>query len=75
VNKRNRNDQGAIALVSLVLGLVVIGVAWHVAARDLVAPQYRFNMGDLVRETSCRQSDQDRCRPTLSVPEEFLSSG
>ena len=51
MNKRNRNDQGAILLAVFVLGLAVIGVAWHIVARDLLLPQHRLNMGDLARES------------------------
>jgi hypothetical protein len=38
MNKRGCNDQGVVYLGSFVLGLAVIGVAQHVAARDLLPP-------------------------------------
>jgi hypothetical protein len=47
---RNSNDQGIIFAGSLALGLGVIALAWHIAARDLIPAQDRLNMWDLTLE-------------------------
>jgi hypothetical protein len=49
MSKRN-NDQGLIFGMSLVAGLIVIGLAWHYAARDILSPQDRLDMVDLLHE-------------------------
>jgi hypothetical protein len=48
---RNSNDQGIIFAASLVAGFGLIGLAWHFAAQDLIAPQNRLDMWALVQET------------------------
>jgi hypothetical protein len=50
VTRRNNNDQGIVFLASLMAGLLVIGLAWHVAARDLLPPGDRLDMVALLRE-------------------------
>jgi type IV secretory pathway TraG/TraD family ATPase VirD4 len=50
VTRRNNNDQGIVFLASLMAGLLVIGLAWHFAARDLLPPGERLDMVALLRE-------------------------
>jgi hypothetical protein len=57
----NAGDSGPrpAALVALA-GLVVIGVAWHLGARNLVAPQSRMNLWDLAWEHWAYRDDFSR---------------
>lgn len=50
VSRRHNNDQGIVFLASLIVGLVVIGLAWHFAARNLLPPAERWDMLALLRE-------------------------